>query len=89
MCDGSNMTLTLPYIDSSIGTSPLMLSPCISPNFCPMHLHLPLAPSRLQFEWKYGIPGGTSRGEGKTARGDQRGENCEGRTARVRGEGER
>ena len=30
----------------------------------------------------YGIPGGTLRGEGKTARGDQRGKNCEGQTAR-------
>ena len=42
----------------------------------------------------YGIPGGTLRGEGKTARGDQRGAISEGKTARgelrgrgVRGEG--
>ena len=30
----------------------------------------------------YGIPGGTLRGEGKTARGDQRGAISEGKTAR-------
>ena len=31
---------------------------------------------------QYGIPGGTLRGEGKTARGDQRGATSEGKTAR-------
>ena len=29
-----------------------------------------------------GIPGGTLRSEGRTARGDQRGKTCEGQTAR-------